>query len=184
MSATNEVVHDQTTVRAPLERLWALSTRVELVQKTLAMKPVAGLTRGHVQLGSRVFWRGWKFGVPTVHHTLITGMEAPHSAARAQDGALELHAEVAGQCVAWFQDRQEKGRFAFFQHDHWLRERTETDGSVVTVLEDEVHFHLPLGLAGRLVARWIMHPYIRGLVRRRFASLTELAQGDGWREWM
>ncbi len=173
-------MHETAVARAPLERVWLLSTRVELVQKTLGMRLAEGTTSGYVRGGSRVVWRGWKFGLPTAHHTLITGYAAPHGAA----AAGELHAEGAGQRVAWFQDSQERGRFAFFQHDHWMRERTGADGQVETVLEDLVQFRLPLGPLGRLAARWLMAPYVRRLVLRRFASLAGLAEGEGWRRWV
>ncbi len=177
-------VHDTVLVNAPLERLWALSTRVELVRETLGMDIAGGVTQGYVQAGSRVFWKGWKFGLPTQHHTLITGYAAPHGAEAEPWRGPELHAETLGQPVAWFQDSQEKGRFASFHHDHWLRERMEPDGSVVTVLEDEVHFALPFGILGRLASRWMMVPYVRRLVKQRFARLKALAEGDGWRQWV
>ena len=179
-----QVVHDTAEVRAPLERLWALSTRVELVRETLGMQPVGGVTSGHIRAGGRVVWKGWKFGLPTEHHTLITGYAAPHPAEDKVHGP-ELHAERSGQPVAWFQDSQEQGRFAAFRHDHWLREREDADGGgVCTVLEDEVHFALPLGVLGGLAARGVMAPYVRRLVRQRFARLKALAEGDGWREWV
>ncbi len=175
-------VHDKRFAYAPLERMWRLSTRVELVSETLGMDAVDGVTQGFVQEGSRVVWRGWKFGLPTEHHTLITGFAPPHLAGSADDLA-DRNAEFAGQPVAWFQDSQEQGRFAFFQHNHWLRERTLPGGQLFTELEDEVHFGLPFGLAGELVARMVMVPYVKRLVRRRFARLRRLAEGDGWRDW-
>ncbi len=177
-------IRDTATVHAPLNRLWALSTRVELVKTVLGMNLVGGTTQGFVQEGTRVVWKGWKFGLPTEHHTLITGFRPPHPAAAEPTLAPELHADAVGQPVAWFQDQQERGRFAFFQHDHWLRESTAPDGSPQTVLEDAVQFRLPFGAPGRLAARWLMTPYIRRLVKRRFASLKALAEGDGWRQWM
>ena len=79
-------------------------------------------------MGDRVTWRGWKFFLPQVHHTLITGYLYP----------------------TFFQDTQERGRFARFQHDHHL---TETPSG--TLLEDEVRFALPFGPLGRVVARLI-----------------------------
>ena len=179
-----DTVHDTAVVRAPLQRLWALSTRVELVKNTLGMKLAGGTTSGFVRDGSRVVWKGWKFGLPTEHHTLITGYAAPHDAVAEPTLAPELHAETLGQPVAWFQDSQERGRFAFFQHDHWLRQQTGPDGQPQTLLEDEVHFRLPFGALGRLASRLLLEPYIRRLVKRRFASLKDLAEGDGWREWV
>jgi ligand-binding SRPBCC domain-containing protein len=181
---STETVHDTALVHAPLERVWKLSTRVELVKNTLGMNFAGGQTTGFVHQGTRVVWKGWKFGLPTEHHTLITGYAAPHPAAAEPSLGFELHAEDLGQPVAWFQDQQESGRFAYFQHDHWMRERTGPEGAPVTVLEDEVHFSLPWGPFGRLAARHIMAPYIRKLVRHRFGSLKALAEGDGWRQWM
>lgn len=178
-----DTVHDTAEVLAPLHRLWALSTRVELVKKTLGLNLVGGVTHGFIGGGSRVVWKGWKFGLPTTHHTLITGYAAPHAAAAEPTGSLELHAETEGQPVAWFQDSQERGRFAFFQHDHWLREGKAADGRPVTILEDLVHFRLPFGPLGRIAALVMMKPYVRRLVKRRFASLKALAEGDGWRAW-
>ncbi len=180
----HDTVRDSAQVHAPLDRLWALSTRVELVKDTLGMKLVGGTTTGYIGDGSRVVWKGWKFGLPTEHHTLITGWAAPHAAVAEPTLTPELHAESLGQPVAWFQDSQERGRFAFFQHDHWLRERTGPDGSPLTVLEDEVHFRLPFGVPGRLASRLILEPYIRRLVKRRFASLKRLAEGNAWRQWV
>ena len=164
-----DTVQDTAEIHAPLHRVWALSRRVELVKNTLGMHLASGTTSGFVEEGSRVVWKGWKFGLPTEHHTLITGYTAPHAGSEGGE--------------AWFQDSQERGRFAFFQHDHWMRERTGADGTPVTVLEDEVRFLLPFGPLGRVAARFIMQPYIRRLVKRRFASLKALAEGDGWRAW-
>lgn len=185
MSEPKELtVHDFAEIHAPLERLWALSTRVELVRDTLGMKLVGGVMSGHVQDGSRVVWRGWKFGLPTEHHTLITGYATPHPATEAVGSQPELHADALGQPVAWFQDSQERGRFASFHHDHWMRESLGANGEPRTVLEDEVHFSLPFGLFGRLANRWILQPYVRRLVKRRFASLKASAEGNDWRQWV
>lgn len=150
-----------------------LSTRVELVQKTLGMELAGGVTMGNVAAGSRVVWQGWKFGLPTEHHTLITEFAPPH-AGRVEDEAAQFN----GQRVAWFEDSQERGRFASFRHMHVLRER---DGG--TELEDHIRFALPFGLLGRVIARFVLAPHIRKLARRRFALIKELAEGEGWREW-
>ena len=177
-----ETVHDTALVNAPLDRLWALSTRVELVRKTLGMNIVGGVRSGYVGSGSRVIWKGWKFGLPTEHHTLITGYAAPQKVETAE--MQKLHAEAPDELVAWFQDSQEQGRFASFHHDHWLRQRMDAVGEVCTVLEDEVHFALPFGPLGDLAARVVMVPYVQRLVKQRFASLKALAEGEGWKQWV
>jgi ligand-binding SRPBCC domain-containing protein len=178
-----EPIVETALIHAPIERVFALSTRVELVKKTLGMNLVeSGLTEGviagHVQGGSRVHWRGWKFGLPTEHHTLITKFEAPHTYFLRVD-----HHEVTKQ--AYFQDSQEKGRFAFFQHDHYFEESVATDtGETVTALRDEVHFTLPFGVLGRVAAAALLAPHIRRLVQVRYGILRELAEGNGWQQWV
>jgi len=151
---------------APIERCFALSTRIELVQRTLGMKLIdsgvaGGVTTGHITANSRVVWRGWKFGLLTQHHTLITAFEPPHNS------------------VAYFEDSQERGRFASFRHEHLFQQH---DGE--TVLEDRIHFALPFGFLGRLAAKLIVAPHIRKLARQRFAMIQQLAEGEDWREWL
>ena len=164
-----DTIHESVTIHAPLERCFSLSTRIELVQRTLGMTPIAGVTSGHIGEKSRVTWSGWKFGLPTQHHTLITAFEVPH-------------ANSARRKAAFFQDTQERGRFSFFQHDHYFTE--ELDGEGITVLRDEVRFALPFGPLGRLAAKRLLAPHIRRLARQRFAMIKELAEGEGWREWV
>ena len=140
---------------------------------------------GHIEANSRVHWSGWKFGLPTHHYTLITGFSEPHLAeVAAEDSALK------GHLVAWFQDSQEKGRFADFQHDHYFRaavsELTAGDptGHPVTLLHDEVRFSLPFGDLGAVAATLLLAPHIQSLCAQRFARIAELAEGEGWRAWL
>ena len=159
-------VRDSILIPAPLERVFALSTSVPLVRRTLGFKPVEGVTDGCVEMGSRVLWKGWLFGLPQRHLTLITGFAAPHPG---DDGV---------RC-AWFQDTQEAGRFATFRHDHHMR--AENGG---TLLQDEIRYSLPFGWAGALVARWIMRPFIAKTLRSRFRLLREVATGEEWRKYV
>jgi ligand-binding SRPBCC domain-containing protein len=161
-------------IHAPIERCFALSTRVELVQRTLGMKLIGGVTTGHITADSRVIWSGWKFGLPTKHHTLITAFAPPH---RGRIG--DLAAEFDGQSVAWFEDSQERGRFSSFCHLHLFRQYRYD-----VRLEDRVHFELPFGPLGRLAATLILAPHIRKLARQRFAMIKQLAETEDWREWL
>lgn len=163
----SDPVVESISIRAPLERCFALSTRVELVQKTLGMKLIGGVTSGNIMADSRVVWRGWKFGLPTSHHTLITGFEAPH---RAEDGVTR----------ASFEDSQERGRFAAFRHEHFFEQSPGGE----TLLVDRIHFALPFGFLGGLAARYLLAPHISRLARQRFAMIKHLAEGDGWQAWV
>ena len=163
------VVRDTVWIGAPLERVWRLSCSLRVVEQELKMRPVAaefvtaaGLpmvarTTGLVSGGDYVRWVGWKFGLPQVHVSLISVFEP----------------------MSFFQDRMVEGRFARFEHDHAFRER---DGG--TVLADEIRFGMKWGLAGRLVGRMVLVPYLRGVLGRRFRQLKRLAESDGWREYL
>jgi ligand-binding SRPBCC domain-containing protein len=166
-------VRESIRIHAPIDRLFQLSTNLALVQETLGMHPVhtgvaGGLTKGHILANSRVVWSGWKFGLPTQHHTLITAYAPPH-----------LSNE------AFFQDTQERGRFAFFQHDHHFHQSTDpATNTPLTELSDEVRFTLPFGPLGALAARALLTPYIRRLCRKRFARLKSLAESEAWRPFV
>ena len=154
-------LRDQVLIAAPIERCFRLSTSIEVVAITLSMRPVAyrpgAKVSGLIAAEDRLLWRGWKFGLPQLHETLITGFEEP----------------------AFFQDTMGRGRFAGFQHDHHF-----SPAAGGTLLEDELRFSMPLGWAGELVGSVVMVPHIRGLLRRRFALLKQLAEGDGWRRYL
>jgi ligand-binding SRPBCC domain-containing protein len=152
-------LRDSILVYAPIERCFALSTSIEVVALTLNMRPVKGKLSGMIAANDRLLWRGWKFGLPQLHETLITAFDPP----------------------TFFQDTMGRGRFAAFQHDHHF---TPTDDGTGTLLQDELRFSMPLGSAGALVGAAIMVPHIRGLLRRRFALLKRLAETDGWKTYL
>jgi ligand-binding SRPBCC domain-containing protein len=168
-------VTESATVNAPIARVFALSTRIELVRETLGMNPITQtgtLTSGHITLGSRVHWQGWKFLLPVAHHTLITGF-------------AESHIEDNGLTTAWFQDSQEQGHFAFFQHDHHFRETLDpVTQQPITHLHDVVQFTLPFGPLGSIVAILLLAPHVRKLCRKRFARIKALAEGNGWLDYV
>jgi ligand-binding SRPBCC domain-containing protein len=172
------IVRESVLIHAPIERVFLLSTRIELVKETLGMNPVGGVTSGHIAAGSRVHWRGWKFGLPTEHHTLITAFIPPHEHLSRVD-----HHPITTE--AFFQDTQERGRFSFFQHDHRFYESTDpSTGTAITELKDEVRFALPFGPIGRIAAKLLLLPHVRKLCQKRFARLKQLAESEGWREFV
>jgi ligand-binding SRPBCC domain-containing protein len=167
----SDPLRESITIHAPIDRCFALSTRIELVQRTLGMKLInsgvaGGVTSGHITAKSRVVWSGWKFGLPTEHHTLITAFEPPHTGSD-------------GQSEAFFEDSQEHGRFASFRHEHFFCQL-----GAKTELEDRIHFALPFDPLGRLAAKFIVAPHIRKLARQRFTMIQQLAESEGWRAWI
>lgn len=150
-------VKESLYIRAPIDRCFLLSTSIPLVRKILGMKPVEGRTGGLVQLGDRVLWRGWKFGLPVKHETLITAYDRP----------------------VFFQDTMARGWFRHFHHDHALE-----DIAGQTRLVDVIRFSLPFGALGRLVGRKIVAPHVRRLLHARYQMLKRIAETDEWREYL
>jgi ligand-binding SRPBCC domain-containing protein len=150
-------ISDSIHVNAPIDRCFLLSTNIDLVAKTLKMKPLSGRMSGLIGMDEAILWSGWKFGLPHMHKSKITAYERP------------VH----------FQDTMLRGRFRFYQHDHFF---SEIGG--YTLLRDKVRFSLPLGFAGVLVAKHVIVPHIAELIRKRFFLLKVLAEGDGWKEYL
>jgi ligand-binding SRPBCC domain-containing protein len=150
---------DSILIHAPIDRVFALSTSVAVVERELGMHPVQGRTKGLVASGDTIRWEGMQLGFPNYHVSLIVPetWDAPH----------------------FFQDRMIAGRFRSFEHDHRLTETA--DG---TLLEDQVRFSMPLGWPGWVVGRIILAPHIRGLMRRRFELLKRLAETDEWKRYL
>ena len=145
-------------IRAPIDRCFALSTNLAVVERTLGMHPVEGRTAGLVTAGDTVRWEGLQFGFANYHVSLIERetWEPPH----------------------FFQDRMIAGRFRSFEHDHSFIETANG-----TFLDDCIRFTMPLGWAGELVGRMVLVPHILGLMRRRFNLLKQLAETEEWRDY-
>ena len=144
-------------INAPIDRCFLLSTSIEIVQQTMHMTPVSGQTSGLIVNGSRLMWRGWKFGMPVKHETLITGYDRP----------------------SFFQDTMASGMFHQFQHDHRFE---DIDGR--TLLVDVVRFSLPFGPIGKLIAKRVVIPHVLETMVKRFELLKRLAEGDEWERYL
>lgn len=153
------ILRDSILIHAPIERCFALSTSLAIVERELGMKPVAGRTSGLVNAGDIIRWEGMQLGFPNFHVSLIP--------------------PETWQPPRFFQDRMIAGRFRSFEHDHRL---TDTGDGVL--LDDEVRFTMPLGWPGRLAGCAILVPHIRGLMQRRFHLLKRIAESDEWRNYL
>jgi len=147
-------ISDSVFINAPIERCFLLSTNIELVGRTLGMKPIEGKTSGMISGDDKLLWAGWKFGLPQMHESVITQYRRPE----------------------FFQDTMGRGRFKRFQHDHYFYEMDER-----TVLNDKIRFTMPLGFVGRLVGQFVMVPYISRKLRRRLVLLKSVAENR--KEW-
>jgi ligand-binding SRPBCC domain-containing protein len=147
-------ISDSIFINAPIDRCFLLSTNIELVGRTLGMKPLEGKTSGMLVADDRLLWAGWKFGFPQMHEIHVTRYERP----------------------AFFQDTMGRGRFKRYQHDHYFYEMDER-----TVLNDKIRFTMPLGFVGRLVGQFVLVPYLSRRLRKRLVLLRKVAQSR--KEW-
>ena len=137
-----------------------ISTSIELVQRTLGMRPLEGessKTTGLVREGDSVMWWGWKLGMPQLHESLITLYQRPD----------------------FFQDTMGRGRFRKFQHDHTF---VEIGGH--TLITDKIRFSLPMGIAGDVVGHYVMVPYIARQLRKRMRILKKVAESNEWQRYL
>jgi hypothetical protein len=150
-------VKDSIQINAPADRCFLLSTSIPLVARTIGLQPTEGRTTGLALMDDRILWRGWKFGLPALHETLITAYQRP----------------------TFFQDTMGSGRFRSFQHDHHFEPVAGR-----TLLHDEIRFTMLFGPLGRLVARAVVIPHIAGLLSSRLHLIKRLAEGEEWRQYL
>ena len=145
-------------INAPIDRCFMLSTSVPLVGYALKMKPVKGKTTGLVVKGDRVRWRGWKFGLPQMHESIITQYRRPD----------------------FFEDTMRRGRFRHFRHEHHFR---FIDGH--TLAYDQIRFSMHLGvLGGNFFADKVLVPYIMDTLRTRLRMLKRVAESTEWERFL
>lgn len=157
------ILRDSQLVHAPIDRCFQLSCSLELVHDELGMVAVSDKKDGLVEGGDIIRWEGWQLGLKHFHVSHISGFQEP----------------------VFMQDTMLDGRFKAFQHDHHFREVSGGPHRPTwTQLEDELRFSLPFGALGRLVAKYIMVPHIRKLMRSRFQRIQRIAEGNDWERYL
>lgn len=69
----------------------------------------------------------------------------------------------------YFIDVQIQGPYAFWHHQHFV---TETESGVI--MEDVIHYGLPLGILGQMVHPLIVKPKLEEIFEHRTKTLTKL----------
>lgn len=106
---------------------------------------VKGPDGGVFTEGSTVTWRARHFGVPFHLSSIVFDIDPPHR----------------------FCDRQIKGPFGAFHHEHVFEEHPQG-----TLMRDTITFRSPVGPIGRLVDRLFMREYMRRLIDERNQTLA------------
>lgn len=143
----------ETRIAAPPAAAFDASLDIELHVRSMAgsdERAVAGVTSGRIGPGESVTWRARHFGVRWTMTSGIAEFERPRR----------------------FVDRQLRGPFAAFRHEH----RFEADASGTRML-DEVEFTAPLGAIGRLVEP-ALRLHLCRLIEERNAHVKRAAEAS------
>ena len=142
-------------LRATPERVFAAALDPELHVRSMARHEetmVAAPAGGVFTEGSTVTWRARHLGVMFRLTSMVYDIDPPHG----------------------FSDRQTKGPFAAFVHEHVFAEHPEG-----TLMRDTVTFRSPFGPIGALVDRLFMRKYLRRLIDERNVILATEVEADG-----
>ena len=154
------IIHLETRIAAPLERVFDLARSIDAHQDTAehtGERAVAGVMTGLLGPDEEVTWEARHFGVKQRLRVRMTKFHRPHH----------------------FQDVMLESAFRRMQHDH-----TFSEEAGVTVMTDRFEFCSPLGLLGRLVDALILRRYLRRFIQRRNAVLQQTAESEAWRKYL
>jgi ligand-binding SRPBCC domain-containing protein len=146
----------QTVISAPIERCYDLSLSVELHLRSTA------------STGERVI-AGVSSGVLTLGDHVT--WEARHLGLKHR---LSMTISAADRPRS-FRDEMVSGPFRRFVHDHFFEQR---GGG--TLMRDVLEFSSGV----RPLDALVLKPHLRRLLLRRNAVIKELAEGEGWREYV
>ena len=142
-----------TKIGAPPATAFDLELDVDVHAASMARSREVADTRGgerQLGLGDVVTFRARHFGVTWTLTSRVTEHDRPRR----------------------FVDEQVSGPFRRMRHEHTF----EAVGPDHCRMTDRMWVSLPLGPAGRLVARVVVRPYLRRLLRQRAAHVSELAE--------
>ena len=154
------VIHLETVISAPRERVFDLARSIDAHQDTAehtGERAIAGVTSGLLGAGEEVTWEARHFGVKQRLRVRMTKFDRPNH----------------------FQDRMIEGAFGQMTHDHSFEER---EGK--TVMIDNFEFCSPLGLVGRIVDRAFLESYMRRFIEKRNRILKHTAESDDWQKYL
>jgi ligand-binding SRPBCC domain-containing protein len=154
------VIRLWTSIAAPPDRVFDLTRSIDAHQQSAegtGERAIAGVTHGLIGLGQEVTWEARHLGLKQRLTVRITGFERP----------------------ARFQDTMISGPFKRMRHDHEFIVH-----SPGTLMVDRFEFESPFGILGRMVDRVFLAGYMRRFLISRNKVLKDLAESEGWREYV
>lgn len=129
-------IHLTTIINAQIETVFNNSRNIDLHQQSASQtheKVMAGRTTGLIEKGETVTWKGKHFGFYIQHQSIITEMDFP----------------------TYFVDKQLKGHFKSFKHQHLFEEKNGT-----TIMQDILQYETPFGWFGKLFDRFFLKKHL------------------------
>jgi ligand-binding SRPBCC domain-containing protein len=146
------VIRTSLLVRSTPEKCFDLARSVDVHVETMGSsgeRAIAGRTKGLLELGEEVTWRGKHFGITQDLTSRITQFERPKH----------------------FRDSMVRGAFKRIDHDHYF-EYEGTD----TRISDIFDFDAPGGFLGRIIAKIVLAPYLTRLLEERNQMIKTIAE--------
>ncbi|MFW6774302.1 SRPBCC family protein [Nocardioides sp. CPCC 205120] len=143
----------RTLVDAPAAVVFDLELDVDVHAASLAGSEERATTSSgsrRLGLGDEVTFRARHLGLVWTLTSRVTALDRPHR----------------------FVDEQVRGPFRAMRHEHEFHER----GAGRTEMVDRMTFTAPLGPVGAVVARAVLAPYLRRLLRQRAAYVQQVAE--------
>lgn len=154
------VIHLDTYIKSPIQRVFDLSRSIEFHTKSTAHtkeKVVAGKRNGLLQLDEVVTWKAKHFGVWQKLTAKITEYDAPN----------------------YFADEMISGAFKSFKHKHYFEEK---EGN--TLMTDIFEYTSPFGILGQLVDIIFLKTYMKKFLQKRNEILKSTAENDLWQKFI
>lgn len=129
-------IHLTTIINTQIETVFNNSRNIDLHQQSASQtheKTIAGRTTGLIEKGETVTWKGKHFGFYIQHQSSITEMNFP----------------------TYFVDKQLKGHFKSFKHQHLFEEKNGT-----TIMQDILQYETPFGWFGKLFDRFFLKKHL------------------------
>ena len=154
------IIKLETVVDAPIETVFDLARSIDLHSHSLAHtgeKPIAGVTKGLINLGETVTWEATHFGVRQNLTSKITLFDRPRH----------------------FRDSMIAGAFTRFDHDHYFE-----DFKAQTLMTDVFDYDSPLGVFGKFADWLFLEKYMTHLLTDRNQAVKRAAENDEWRKYL
>ena len=151
------LIHLTTFIAAPQERVFDLSTSVDLHKQSMAdhsEKIVDGIMSGLMKLDDTVTWTAKHLFKERRLQITITRYNRPE----------------------FFVDEQVKGDFIMMKHEHYFK--PVENG---TIMIDQFHYEIPHGIFGKILNQFYLEKYMTKLLEKRNESIKKAAEGNQWK---